>query len=174
MQSFAEDPANFIQTWLESQSRDLETILGSGPTDGLTFRQEELRRHEFFKLPWVEEVSPPYTSRVFDRVLKCFHRLLQSRKVHDWPEDCDAICHCIISVSQIIASSLYSSAFCCLSANVYGSTIGLMAHSRASTGGLSTPWASSTFTSLMEPISTCSSRDEANRPLELPSNICKS
>ncbi|KAF9265064.1 SWI/SNF complex 60 kDa subunit [Marasmius fiardii PR-910] len=55
LQSFAKDPAMFIQTWLESQSRDLETILGSGPTDGLTVRQEELRRSEFFKLPWVEE-----------------------------------------------------------------------------------------------------------------------
>jgi SWI/SNF-related matrix-associated actin-dependent regulator of chromatin subfamily D len=56
LQSFAEDPAKFIQTWLESQSRDLETILGSGPSDGLTIRQEELRRSEFFQLPWVEEV----------------------------------------------------------------------------------------------------------------------
>jgi hypothetical protein len=34
----------------------LETILGSGPSDGLTIRQEELRRSEFFQLPWVEEV----------------------------------------------------------------------------------------------------------------------
>ncbi|KAG7087361.1 hypothetical protein E1B28_013334 [Marasmius oreades] len=55
LESFANDPALFIQTWLESQSRDLETILGSGPTEGLTVRQEELRRSEFFKLPWVEE-----------------------------------------------------------------------------------------------------------------------
>ncbi|ESK90328.1 swi snf and rsc complex subunit ssr3 [Moniliophthora roreri MCA 2997] len=55
LQSFAKDPALFIQTWLESQSKDLETILGSGPTDGMTVRQEELRRSEFFRLPWVEE-----------------------------------------------------------------------------------------------------------------------
>ncbi|KAJ7180472.1 SWI/SNF complex 60 kDa subunit [Mycena filopes] len=55
LQSFARDPAQFIQTWLESQSRDLETVLGSGPTDGLTIRQEELKRSEFFQLPWVEE-----------------------------------------------------------------------------------------------------------------------
>ncbi|KAF5369594.1 hypothetical protein D9758_002651 [Tetrapyrgos nigripes] len=55
LQSFAKDPAHFIQVWLESQSRDLETILGSGGTEGLTLRQEELRRSEFFKLPWVEE-----------------------------------------------------------------------------------------------------------------------
>ncbi|KAJ2936368.1 hypothetical protein H1R20_g727, partial [Candolleomyces eurysporus] len=55
LESFAKDPAKFIQTWLESQSRDLESILGSGPTEGLTVRQEELRRSEFFQLPWVEE-----------------------------------------------------------------------------------------------------------------------
>ena len=56
LESFANDPAQFIQTWLESQSRDLESILGSGPTEGNTIRQEELRRSEFFQLPWVEEV----------------------------------------------------------------------------------------------------------------------
>jgi len=55
LESFAKDPAQFIQTWLESQSRDLENILGNGPFEGLTLRQEELRRSEFFQLPWVEE-----------------------------------------------------------------------------------------------------------------------
>lgn len=55
LQSFAEDPAKFIQTWLESQSRDLESILGSGPSEGATIRAEELRRSDFFRLPWVEE-----------------------------------------------------------------------------------------------------------------------
>jgi len=56
LESFSRDPAKFIQTWLESQSRDLETVLGSGPTEGMTVRQEDLRRSEFFRLPWVEEV----------------------------------------------------------------------------------------------------------------------
>ncbi|TFK37555.1 hypothetical protein BDQ12DRAFT_666840 [Crucibulum laeve] len=56
LESFAQDPAQFIQTWLESQSRDLETILGSGPSEGATVRQEELKRSEFFQLPWVEEI----------------------------------------------------------------------------------------------------------------------
>lgn len=56
LESFAKDPSHFIQTWLESQSRDLESILGNGPMEGLTIRQEELRRSEFFQLPWVEEV----------------------------------------------------------------------------------------------------------------------
>ncbi|KII90186.1 hypothetical protein PLICRDRAFT_138717 [Plicaturopsis crispa FD-325 SS-3] len=55
LQSFADDPAQFIQTWLASQSRDLESVLGSGPSEGATIRAEELRRSEFFKLPWVEE-----------------------------------------------------------------------------------------------------------------------
>jgi len=56
LETFANDPAQFIQTWLESQSRDLECILGSGPSEGQTVRQEELKRSEFFQLPWVEEV----------------------------------------------------------------------------------------------------------------------
>ncbi|EAU87711.1 SWI/SNF complex 60 kDa subunit, partial [Coprinopsis cinerea okayama7 len=55
LESFAKDPAKFIHTWLESQSRDLESIMGSGPSEGMTVRQEELRRSEFFQLPWVEE-----------------------------------------------------------------------------------------------------------------------
>ncbi|KAF5329771.1 hypothetical protein D9619_009133 [Psilocybe cf. subviscida] len=55
LESFAKDPAQFIQTWLESQSRDLESIMSSGPYEGQTLRQEELKRSEFFQLPWVEE-----------------------------------------------------------------------------------------------------------------------
>lgn len=53
--SFANTPQAFIQTWLESQSRDLENILGSGPSEGATLRQDDLRRSEYFRLPWVEE-----------------------------------------------------------------------------------------------------------------------
>lgn len=30
--------------------------MGSGPSEGATVRQEELKRSEFFQLPWVEEV----------------------------------------------------------------------------------------------------------------------
>ncbi|KAH9837641.1 BAR-domain-containing protein [Rhodofomes roseus] len=36
LRAFAEDPQQFIQTWLASQSRDLETMLASGPSDGAT------------------------------------------------------------------------------------------------------------------------------------------
>jgi len=55
LQSFAGNPQEFIQTWLESQSRDLEAVLGSGPSEGATLRQDDLRRSDYFKLPWVEE-----------------------------------------------------------------------------------------------------------------------
>ncbi|KAI0750937.1 SWI/SNF complex 60 kDa subunit [Daedaleopsis nitida] len=55
LRAFAEDPCEFIQTWLVSQSRDLESVLGSGPSEGATVRQEDLKRSEFFRLPWVEE-----------------------------------------------------------------------------------------------------------------------
>ncbi|KAH9990368.1 SWI/SNF complex subunit [Russula vinacea] len=55
LRSFAEDPSGFIQTWLASQSRDLESILGSGPSEGATIRKEDLSRSEFFRMPWVEE-----------------------------------------------------------------------------------------------------------------------
>ncbi|KAF8346600.1 SWI/SNF complex 60 kDa subunit [Amanita rubescens] len=57
LESFSRDPAKFIQTWLESQSRDLETVLGSGPTEGMTVRQEDLRRSEFFRLPWAVAIQ---------------------------------------------------------------------------------------------------------------------
>jgi len=56
LRSFSQDPSQFIQTWLASQSRDLETVLGSGISDGATVRLEDLKRSEFFKLPWVEEM----------------------------------------------------------------------------------------------------------------------
>ncbi|KAI0060153.1 BAR-domain-containing protein [Artomyces pyxidatus] len=55
LHSFADEPATFIQSYLQSQSRDLESILGSGPTEGATIRREDLQRSEFFRMPWVEE-----------------------------------------------------------------------------------------------------------------------
>ena len=60
LESFANDPVKLIHTWLESQSRDLESILGSGPSEGATIRTEELKRTEFFRLPWVEEGNCSY------------------------------------------------------------------------------------------------------------------
>ncbi|KAG9046845.1 SWI/SNF complex component snf12 [Tulasnella sp. UAMH 9824] len=55
--SFAEDPQRFIQTWIASQSRDLEVILGD---DGRGVRDEDLRRSDFFRLPWVKEAVQVY------------------------------------------------------------------------------------------------------------------
>ncbi|KAI0312225.1 SWI/SNF complex subunit [Amylostereum chailletii] len=55
LQAFADNPASFIRTYLESQSRDLESILGSGPSEGATIRKEDLQRSEYFRMPWVEE-----------------------------------------------------------------------------------------------------------------------
>ncbi|KAF8340439.1 SWI/SNF complex 60 kDa subunit [Cantharellus anzutake] len=50
-QSFADDPQGFIKTWMDSQSRDLEVILGTDR--GVP--EELMRRSDFFRLPWVEE-----------------------------------------------------------------------------------------------------------------------
>jgi len=49
--SFAAEPRTFVQTWIASQARDLDVIL-SGERG---VREEDLRRSDFFKLPWVEE-----------------------------------------------------------------------------------------------------------------------
>ena len=54
---FAEDPQGFVQRWLSSQSRDLDTILGnsigSDGTNGGGVKEEDLRRSDLFRLPWV-------------------------------------------------------------------------------------------------------------------------
>lgn len=51
-ESFSENPQQFLSEWLTSQSRDLETILGTdrGVPDEL------MRRSDFFRLPWVRTV----------------------------------------------------------------------------------------------------------------------
>lgn len=85
LQSFADDPAKFIQTWLESQSRDLESVLGAGASEGLTLRQEELRRSEFFRLPWVEEVCNKHVSRYPSLIVRLsVYRLCLFKKVFAW------------------------------------------------------------------------------------------
>jgi hypothetical protein len=55
--SHSKDPANFINRWLASQARDLDVILGrqigvSGENGG-NVREEDLRRTDLFKMPWV-------------------------------------------------------------------------------------------------------------------------
>ena len=57
--SFARDPHGHIRTWLASQARDLDAILGTtalGPAGAVTgLGAEEMRRAETFKGNWVEE-----------------------------------------------------------------------------------------------------------------------
>lgn len=51
------DPANFINRWLSTQARDLDLILGNQigaiGSNGGGVREEDLRRSDLFKLPWV-------------------------------------------------------------------------------------------------------------------------
>lgn len=49
--SLASDPASFIQTWLASQSRDLDVVLGN--EQGV--REEDLKSAAFFSEQWVDE-----------------------------------------------------------------------------------------------------------------------
>ncbi|KAK0240392.1 BAR-domain-containing protein [Armillaria nabsnona] len=77
LESFAKNPAEFIQTWLESQSRDLETILGSGPTEGLTMASKQLGKLR----QWAGEVI---SSREKTTVTEEFHELeldIEKRKL---------------------------------------------------------------------------------------------
>ncbi|KAG0056863.1 SWI SNF, matrix associated, actin dependent regulator of chromatin, sub d, member 1 [Gryganskiella cystojenkinii] len=47
---FADDPADFLERWIASQSRDLEVILGESHVN-----LEEQRRSEFYNQQWVNE-----------------------------------------------------------------------------------------------------------------------
>ncbi|KAH7906936.1 BAR-domain-containing protein [Hygrophoropsis aurantiaca] len=79
LQEFADDPAQFIQKWLASQSRDLESILGSGPSEGATIRAEELRRSDFFRLPWVEEAVAVQEGRQLGKLRQWAGEKISSR-----------------------------------------------------------------------------------------------
>ncbi|KAG8727970.1 SWI/SNF complex component snf12, partial [Ceratobasidium sp. 423] len=57
--SYAANPQQFIHRWVASQSRDLDIILGQGgmagtgnSKPGVNLGDEDLRRSEFFRLPW--------------------------------------------------------------------------------------------------------------------------
>ncbi|KIJ41033.1 hypothetical protein M422DRAFT_209501 [Sphaerobolus stellatus SS14] len=51
LKSLSSDPASFVQTWLSSQSRDLDIILGN--EQGV--KEEDLKNSRFFDQPWVDE-----------------------------------------------------------------------------------------------------------------------
>lgn len=59
--AFASNPVDFMTTFLSTQSRDLDTILGhtiaplGSHTNGGDVREEDLRRSDLFRQPWVEE-----------------------------------------------------------------------------------------------------------------------
>ncbi|CAE6479717.1 unnamed protein product [Rhizoctonia solani] len=65
--SYAANPQQFIHRWIASQSRDLDVILGQGgmagagnSKPGVNLGDEDLRRSEFFRLPWVREAIGVY------------------------------------------------------------------------------------------------------------------
>lgn len=55
---FAQDPATFIQRWVASQTRDLETILGEDHIN-----VEARRRSDFYQKDWVREAVLHYLNK---------------------------------------------------------------------------------------------------------------
>lgn len=56
LQSFADEPREFVHRWLESQARDLGLALGVEKPDGIAgtgLGKEDLRKSDTFLLPWV-------------------------------------------------------------------------------------------------------------------------
>lgn len=56
IQSFADEPREFVHRWLESQARDLGLALGVEKPDGIAgtgLGKEDLRKSDTFLLPWV-------------------------------------------------------------------------------------------------------------------------
>ena len=53
LNAFAADPRAFVQTWLDSQSRDLDVVLGN--EQGV--REEDLKNSQFFAMPWVGRLT---------------------------------------------------------------------------------------------------------------------
>jgi len=50
-QALAEDPRGFVNKWLESQSKDLDLVLGNE----YGVREEDLKNTEYFRQPWVDD-----------------------------------------------------------------------------------------------------------------------
>lgn len=107
LDSSAKDPSQFIKTWLESQSCDLESILGNGPIGGLAIRQEELRGAEFFQSPWVEEVRHKCFLYVRTASIKSFSSFVRLRRTFDlrpnWWRNVVAI-HSIVTCIHVFLS----------------------------------------------------------------------
>uniref|UniRef100_A0A674MX66 SWI/SNF related BAF chromatin remodeling complex subunit D2 n=1 Tax=Takifugu rubripes TaxID=31033 RepID=A0A674MX66_TAKRU len=67
MLSFSNNPQDFIQDWLKSQSRDLKLM-----TD-VTGNPEEERRTEFYQAPWVPEAVSRYVFSNVRCLIRSFH-----------------------------------------------------------------------------------------------------
>lgn len=52
LDEFSQDSAAFIKNWINSQSRDLDLILG---TEHANVPLEEMRRADFYRRDWVQE-----------------------------------------------------------------------------------------------------------------------
>ncbi|EJT97036.1 SWI/SNF complex protein [Dacryopinax primogenitus] len=76
LQSFASDPAHFIERWLSSQARDLKTVMGH--ESGM---RGDLRRSDNFQLPWVEEAVVVHEGiRVSESLAKMMNPTLQAQR----------------------------------------------------------------------------------------------
>jgi len=76
LESFAKDPAEFIERWLASQARDLETVMGH--ESGM---RGDLRRSDNFQLPWVEEAVVVHEGiRVSESLAKMMNPALQAQR----------------------------------------------------------------------------------------------
>jgi len=71
-QSLAENPKAFVNRWLESQSKDLDILLGN--EHGI--REEDLKNADFFRGPWVDEAASVHEGL---RVAGALQRLQEGR-----------------------------------------------------------------------------------------------
>lgn len=63
LQAFADEPREFMQRWVESQSRDLGLALGVDRPEGIAgtgLSKEDLRKSDTFALPWVRPACFSY------------------------------------------------------------------------------------------------------------------
>jgi hypothetical protein len=82
------DPANFINRWLASQARDLDAILGRqigvAGENGGNIREEDLRRTDLFKMPWVSaRKSGIMRGQILTSLLCSWRRLLRYMRAGD-------------------------------------------------------------------------------------------
>jgi len=105
----------FIQTWLASQSRDLESILGSGPSEGATIRKEDCLAASSFECRGLKRLSRSGTecaSRI--RSLDSFCGPLS----HTFPVFSGRVYSC--TISYLIRSCFIGHCAVCAPENAHG------------------------------------------------------